>query len=102
MKSHPKMCHRVNLKGLLNLPIFCIHEFFAANDPCVIDQNRDFADFVLYKLGHSINVISVATVTLITSCLEAKSFNLFHRSFVSSFIYIDADHQSSKLGEFER
>ena len=96
------MCHRVNLKGLLNLPIFCFHEFFAADDARVIDQNRDFADFVLDKLGHSINVISAATVTLVTPCLEAKRFDLFHRNFVSSLIYVDADHHSSKLGEFER
>ena len=67
---------------------------FAADNARVIDQNRDFADFVLHKLGHSINVISAATVTLVTACLEAKRFNLFHRSFVSSLIYVDADHHS--------
>lgn len=102
MKPHPKVCHRVNLKGLLNLPIFCFHKFFAADDPGVIDQNCDFANFVLHKLGYSINVVSATTVTLITTRLEAESFNFFHRSFVSSLIYVDADHYRSKLGEFER
>lgn len=49
--ADPEMCHRVDLQGLFNQRIWCVHEFLSRHNPGIVHQNADVPRLSLHLQG---------------------------------------------------
>lgn len=80
--SYPKVGQNIHFKRFLYGRIWSVHYGATADDSGIIDQDADLTNVFFHPFGYSIDIFSVAYVTLEALRFATRRFNLLHCFFV--------------------